>query len=343
MAMLLPMLAEADDDARLGVVVREGPRDATIITRLRGQLADLTEVTLEVEPSGDAIEPTLDGQLVAAERIGAAHDARVVVWFVSRGKKLAVAIATPKDHRLFVREIPSAAESAMAEAAAIAVRGAVRSIALGGTIGIEVKPVPAEDAELPASKRVPEPAPEPTRTTTASDDRTMIFAALGWQVALDGGAAHGAHAVMQRTTLAHGAWGASLTLALGASLDWPAASDVALDVSRSGALLGGERRLGGGLAIGIGAGALVYHRATSSAPAGLAPTPSNSTLAFAGAAELAWHARLAGRIGLVASAGVDIVAGAPEAAIMRDGTVEVVDTIRAVQPRASLAVEVGSW
>ena len=103
MVLLLPMLASADDE-RLGVVVREGSRDAMIVTRLRGQLADLDGVVLESE-SG-AVEPTLEGQLAAAERIGAAHDARVVVWFIARGKKLAVAIATPRDHRLFVREIP---------------------------------------------------------------------------------------------------------------------------------------------------------------------------------------------------------------------------------------------
>ncbi|NVB76801.1 MAG: hypothetical protein HOV81_00265 [Kofleriaceae bacterium] len=327
-------MARADDE-QLTVVVREGARDATIVTRLRGQFADLDGVTLELEPS-DAIEPALDGQLAAAERLGAAHDARVVVWFIPRGKKLAVAIATPRDHRLFVREIPPAAESTMAEAAAIAVRSAVRSIALGGTIGVEVKPEPIEPPKAvePAAPVTPVP-PHASSTTLA--------AALGWQATFDGGADHGAHAVTQRTTLARGAWAASLTLSLGAPLEWRAATDVVLDVSRSSALLGGERRIGGGLALGLGAGALVYHRSTQSAPSGLASTPSNSTVAFAGALEVTWRARIAGSVGILASAGVDVVAGAPEAAISRGATVEVVDSIRPVQPRASLALEVGAW
>src|SRR4051812_15579101 len=181
MCVLLPIAARADD--RVGVVVRAGSRDATIVTRLRGQLADLEGVTVTVDDG--AVEPTLEGQLAAAERIGA----RVVVWFIPRGKTLAVAIATPRDHRLFVREIPQSSESATAEAAAITVRTAVRAIALGGTIGIEVAPV---------APPAPEPVPPPVVRVEAS---TTIAASLGWQLAFDGGADRGAHALVQRTTV----------------------------------------------------------------------------------------------------------------------------------------------
>jgi hypothetical protein len=348
MVLLLPMIARADepagptvaapaveaaDGARLGVVVREGARDRTIVERLRGQLADLDGVALVVEATA-AVEPTLDAQLATAERLAASRDARVVVWFVARGRSLAVAIATPRDHRLFVREIPLAADSTMAEAAAIAVRGAVRAIALGGTIGVEVKrepvdvPPPVEPIEVPRAQ-----------PTTA----TMIDAALGWQVALDGGPARGSHALVQRTTIARGAWAASLAITLGVPLEWRAADDVALDLARSGGTLGGERRFGGGLAVGAGAGALVYQRSTRAAPAGLAPTPSNSTVALVSGVEVTWRARVSGRIGIVACAGVDVVTGAPEAAIVRDAMVEVVDAIHPVQPRGSISVEVGSW
>jgi hypothetical protein len=332
MVLLVPMLAQADE--RLGVVVRQGAHDTTIVQRLRGQLADLNDVTLDID--ANEIEPTLDGQLATAERLGAEHDARVVVWFVTRGKKLEVAVATPRDHRLFVREIPAAGDSSMAEAAAIAVRSAVRSIALGGTIGIEIKPQP---------ERAPEPEPTveaPVAVPAARAPSTNIEASLGWQVALDGGAAPGAPALVQRTTIARNTWAGSLSLSLGVPLEWRAANDVALDVSRSGAILGGEHRFGS-LSLGVGAGALLYHRSTSTAPSGLVPTPSNSTLAFAGAVEGAWRVKLGGRIGLVALLGLDVVAGAPAAAVSRSGTVEVVDTIGPLQPRASLALEVGSW
>lgn len=334
MVVLLHTTAWADD-ARLRVVVREGARDGTIVERLRGQLADLEDVVLEVEPASAAVEATLDAQLATADQLGTAHDARVIVWFVPRGRTLAVAIATPRDHRLFVREIPTGAESAVAEAAAIVVRGAVRSITLGGTIGVEVKREPVEP-----------PAPvEPieVHTATHTSTRTTLDAALGWQVAIDGGAQRGAQALVQRTTLARGPWAASLAITLGVPLEWRAGSDVALDVTRSGAALGGERRLGGGLALGLSAGAVVYHRSTSSAPTGLAPTPSNSTVAFASGVEIAWRAHVVGPLGVVACAGVDVVVGAPEAAIARDTMVEVVDTIHAVQPRASLSLEVGAW
>lgn len=334
MVLLLHSTARADD-ARLGVVVREGAHDATIVERLRGQLADLDDIALEVVPSGAATEATLDAQLAAADQLAAGHDARVVVWFVPRGHTLAVAIATPHDHRLFVREIPTGADSAVAEAAAIVVRGAVRSIALGGTIGVEVNPSTSEP-----EARV---APIEVRTEPHRSAATRLAASLGWQVAIDGGAERGAQALVQRTTLAHGTWAASLSITLGVPLEWRAASDVALDVARSGAALGGERRLGGGLALGIAAGALVYHRSTSTAPAGLAPTPSNSTIAFVSGIELSWRAHLAGPLGLVACAGVDVVVGAPEAAVARDTMVETVDAVRAVQPRASLSLEVGAW
>src|SRR5258707_353865 len=80
-------------------------------------------------------------------------------------------------------------------------------------------------------------------TTTKRTTRVALDGALGWQVALDGGARRGAHALVQRTTFGVGAWGASLAVTLGAPLEWQAGNDVVLDVSRSGAIVGGERRL----------------------------------------------------------------------------------------------------
>lgn len=328
MILLLPMVARAD---RLGVAVREGPHDAVILERLRGQLADLEDIELTVDAS--APEPTLDAQLASAERIASEHGARVVVWFVPRGRAIEVAIATPAEHRLFIREIPPATDSTMAEAAAIAVRFALRAIAAGGTIGIEL-PVVAPHEPAPA------PAPAPPVPATPG---FALEASLGWQATLDGGPSPAAQALVQRTSLARGPWAASLALALGVPGTWRPAPDVALDVSRSGALLELERRLGGGFAAGLGAGALIYHRSTTAAPSGLAPTPSASTPAFAATAELSWHAHVARRIGIVVALGVDVVAHAPAASLARDNTVEVAGTIRAAQPRASVAVEIGSW
>ena len=332
MLLLLPVVARAD---RLVVAVRQGPHDALIVERLRGQLADVDDIALTVDPASP--EPTLEAQLATAEHLAADRGARVVVWFVPRGHALEVAIATPAEHRLFIRELPPATESTMAEAAAIAIRGALRAIAEGGTIGVELPA--AHPANTP-----PEPPPAPElRAPAPASPRLALEASLGWQAALDGGPSHGAQALVQRTSLARGPWAASLSLALGVPGTWRPAPDVALDVSRSGALLEVERRIGGGLAAGLGAGALLYHRSTSAAPSGLTPTPSASTAAFAATAELSWHAHVSHGVGIVVGAGVDVVAHAPAASLAREGMVEVAGTIDAVQPRASIAVEVGSW
>ena len=55
--------------------------------------------------------------------------------------------------RLFVREIPAADPSAVAEAAAVAARGALRAIGDGGTIGVEVSA--ARPAEVPKFRYSP--------------------------------------------------------------------------------------------------------------------------------------------------------------------------------------------
>lgn len=329
MLLLLPVVARAD---RLVVAVRQGPHDALIVERLRGQLADVEDIALAIEPG--SAEATLDAQLAAAEHLAADRNARVVVWITPRGRALEVAIATPADHRLFVREIPPATESTMAEAAAIAIREAVRAIAAGGSIGVEV----------PAASAPPAPEPhEPPPPVATAAPTFALEASLGWQDALDGGPSRGAQALVQRTSLSRGPWAASLALSLGIPATWRPAKDVALDVSRSGGLLEVERLVGGGIAVGGGAGGLIYHRSTTTAPAGLTATPSTSTLAFAATAEVSWHVHLAHRLGLVVAAGLDIVAHAPEASLSRDGMVEVAGTIRAAQPRASVALEVGSW
>ena len=318
--------ASADPDV-VRVVVRDGGA-ALAVSRLRGQLADL-EVDVRMAPG--ALEPTLDAQLATAAHLAEAEGARAVVWFVPHGRGIAVAIATPADHRLFVREIPAADASAVAEAAAIAARGAVRAILLGGTIGVEVPTAPA--MQQPDDDRVPL-APH-----VASRERTGLEAALGWQVALDNGADRGAHAIAQRTSLARGAWAGSLALTLGAPMHHAGQSGVTLELSRTGAALGIERRLGA-FAIGISAGALLYHRTTLAAPDGLAPTPDASTVAFAFGPEVTWRWRI-GHVGVVATAGLDVVAGAPDPVIVDNGAIVPVGHVRALQPRLSLSVFAG--
>ncbi|HET7506337.1 MAG TPA: hypothetical protein VFK02_35200 [Kofleriaceae bacterium] len=305
----------------LAVVVRDGGDATLAVARLHGQLADL-EIDLRIERG--PIEPTLDGQLEAAARLAADQGARAVVWFVPRRGGLVVAIATPADHRLFVREIPAAAASTIAEAAAVAARSALRAIADGGTIGVEV---PIDRAA---------PAPAPAAPAPAAPARRLGLAiAIGWQVALDGGADAGAHALAGRTTATSGPWGAVLAVSWGPALRRRAdgAAGVTVDLSRSSAALGVERRFGE-LALGAAAGVILYHRATIATPADLSATAATTTAAFVAGPELRWQWRPGGgAIGAAATAGLDLVLGAPDPAIERGMDVASLGALHTLQPR----------
>jgi hypothetical protein len=226
-----------------------------------------------------------------------------------------------------VRELPRGNSSALAEAEAVAARGALQAIAAGGTIGITVEPKPVQrnDAAIAAPTVAPEVAPG-----------LSIEAMLGGQVAIDGGADHGAYAIAQRTTLARGAWAGSLALALG--LPGTHAGTTEVELARSGGALGVERRFGA-FAIGLAAGALIYRRSTVTTPSDLAATRASTTVAFAAGPELHYRwqpGRIA--IGFELVVGVDVVAGAPELAVTRGTTIESLGTLWSVQPHVILGL-----
>jgi hypothetical protein len=307
------------------LVVVRGSGDDLALVRLRGQVADL-DVELTFAPG--ALEQTLDAQLATAARLAEDNHARVVVWFVPRARGGAVAIAMPADHRLFVRELPRGDSSALAEAEAVAARGALQAIAAGGTIGIAVEPAPSvvtsTDVEV-APPTVPEPEPG-----------LGIEAALGGQVAFDGGADRGAYAIAQRTTLARGAWAGSLGLALGFPGTRAGATEV--ELARSGGALGVERRFGG-FAVGLAAGPILYRRSTVTTPSDVSATRASTTIAFAIGPELRYRWQ-PGRVaaGLELAAGVDLVAGAPELAVARGTEIESLGRLWSVQPHVMLGL-----
>jgi hypothetical protein len=313
-------------------VARDGGDSRLVVTRLRGQLADL-DVALTLAPG--PIEAALDAQLAAANRLAAASGARAVVWFVARGGGLAVAIATPADHRLLVREIPPAEPSAVAEAAAVAVRGALRAIGEGGRIGIEVP-----DGELPPPAVLA--GPSPARTTPPAPRALGVTLDIGWQVALEGGADAGAHAVTQRTTVASGPWGILLALSWGPALGHTGAQSgdpaVRIDLSRSSVAAGVERRFGD-VALVATAGAVLYRRTTTVTPADLSATPAATTAAFVAGPELRWQWRPSGAaIGVAAAAGLDVAIGAPDLAVARGAELVSIGAVRTLQPRFMAAV-----
>ncbi|MCE9576952.1 MAG: hypothetical protein K8W52_27645 [Deltaproteobacteria bacterium] len=303
----------------MAVVVRAGSGDTALaVARLRGQLADLD---LAITDAPGRLEPSLDAQFATAARLAEKEQARAVVWFIARDGGIAVAVATPADHRLFVRVIPPAEPSTVAEAAAVAARGALRAIALGGSIGVEVPPPPP----------VVVPAMRP---------QGSLEVALGWQLALDGGADGGAHALAERTMWHRGAWAGGLAIAFGPPRP---RHDVNadLELSRTGAALVAEWRAGG-FAIGLSAGAILYRRTTIATDTGLAATPGATTVAFGGGPALRWHWRPRHLpLGIEAGAGLDVVLGAPTLAISRAGTVQSLGAIRVAQPWFGLSVIAG--
>jgi hypothetical protein len=180
-------------------------------------------------------------------------------------------------------------------------------------------------------------APPPARASLG------LELAVGWQVALDAGADAGAHAVAQRTSLVRGAWAASLALSLGPALreDAPSgeAPGVAVELSRSSAMLGVERRWAS-LVLAASAGAVVYHRTTVATSPELAPTPAATTVRFVASPELRWQWRPS-RVGVELAAALDIVPGAPDLAVTRGAMVASLGALREVQPRLSLRIVVG--
>ena len=327
-------LSRAAIAAPLEVVLRDGGEAPLAIARLRGQLADL-DVTIATERA--PIEAALTAQLTTAARMAANHHARAVVWFTARGGGLVVAIATPADHRLFVREIPAADASAVAEAAAVAVRGALRAIGEGGTIGVEVPAAP-----VPSMPSMPIPAPAPAREPGPP---IGVELAVGWQIVFDGGADHGAQALAQRTSVTRGDWAGNVAVSLGPALrrDAPAAAQpgLAIELSRSTATLGVERRFAG-FALGAAAGVVVYPRSTVATAAALAATPAATTVRFVGGPELRWQWRPGGgHVGVEAVGGLDVVPGAPEPVVERGQTIVSLGALHALQPRVSVRIVVG--
>jgi hypothetical protein len=320
-AILLVAAGAAADGLRV-VVRHAGGADDLAVERLAGHVVDL-----DVEPIAwaGALEPHLDAQIAAAPALARRHDATAVVWFHPAGAALLVVVATPGDRRVFVREIDAGTASATAEAAAQAARTAIRAIALGGTIGVELPP----DVDVEA-----EPEPEALRPP-----RLRWHGGVGWQVAVDRGADLGAHAAWQRLGAARGGWGAALALSVGPPLRRD--GEVVVRLSRSALLAVGEHHRGP-WRLGLGVGPVLSPRATVEVPAGLEATGNQAQLAVALAPEVRWQLRPGrGAWGIEVVAGLDVVVGAPELAVDREGAVEILAKITTLQPRLGVGLVVG--
>jgi hypothetical protein len=310
----------------LRVVVRHaGGGDDVAVERLAGHVVDLDVEAIAEEGK---LERTLDDQIEAAEQLADEHDAAAVVWFRADQRRITVVVSTPRERRVFVREIDAGDPSANAEAAAQAARTALRALSLGGSIGVS----------LPEPE--PEPEPEPVKPLPTAPAGWRWHGGGGWQVALDRGADAGAHAIWQRLGVSRGRWSGSVELSLGPPVRKDT-GDVTVELSRSAAFAVVELRLGAFRA-GLGAGPVLYHRATVDVAPGLEATDSAAQVGFALAPAVRWVTRPGGAAwGFEVAIGLDAVFGAPELAVDEGGMVETLAEIATLQPRIGLGIVVG--
>ncbi len=336
--------AFADD---LATVIRiADDADKQIAKRIEGQTVDL-DVTLVRERTGP-IEDGLSRQFQTATRIAEERGADVVVWFRRDDDATIVYVADPRAGTLFARRIGAASDTAVAEAAALVVRSALRALAAGGTIGVEAPPPPPPEPETdpeppPDPKPAPPPPPPPTRSTP-----TRWHAAVGWQASIDGESPSGQHGLAVEIGFARRRF--TLALAGVASLPVTLEDDLtAVDLARHSvaiaALYSVHRTDTLDVSIGLAVGGAAFARSTTATKdPGVAATPATTTLAGVIGPELRarWTLSPGAGIAIDLTVGADAVAGAPELGYEVDGTFEVRNSLWPAQPKVGLRMVVQS-
>lgn len=320
-ALLTVCAGSARAGTPLRVLVLAGSeRERELASRIRGQTADLDAVvTIERSPSTD-----IASQFAAARAAAARAD--VVVWFGDGRGGWVVYVA--RGERVLVRRIAGASgamsESASLEAAALAVRTAVRGLAAGGEIDVEEPPA-----------EIPPPALRP-------------WAELGWAGVLDGGRATGHHGVTARLGGAWGRWSAGLGLGFhpAASLGRPGArfeagrQQAALVLGAE--LLAIEPKPRWSLCLEFGLGATRFPRVTTEVGAGLSPTAARSSWSLVATPALRASRRLFSGTWLALGLGADLLAQPPEFGVSGSGGFERVAALGWAEPRLSLSLRYDS-
>ena len=325
------------------VLVRvDGRADEALHARVRGQASDL-DVRLEVRRG--TIEGALREQIAAAMTLARERGVRAVVWFVTAEREVVVHVLEPGASRVLARRVtaeePGArGRSAMLEAAAVVVRGALRALAAGGEIGVVV--VAAPERSEPPARPTPAPvAPAPKVLALAPppvEARPFALEVSG-QIVADGAVLHaGLGARLDRRI-------GRLTVGLCGATGPPAGRDdgrTVVELSRHHAALAVTYALTEGdvrLELGLAGGVVAYQRSTTVAR-NLQATPGRTTVGGLVAPEARLKIRLSGPFALVASAAADVVGGAPELVYETGTGVEVRDRLWVVQPRVGLALTI---
>jgi hypothetical protein len=309
-----PRVAQAEPARMVAVVLVADDGEAELAERVEGQTSDL-ELALVIERRGPGATGS-GPELSEAAGIAGRHRARVVVWFARDASSWLVHVAEPAEDREFVRRVAARgdlASSATAEGVALVVRGSLRALAAGGTIGVAGPPPPR--------------------------DQRRAFAALGWRgVTGAGPAIH--HGVAARAGYGFGRWHTDLATTFyprvaltseNTTIDlerWSFAAGFGVELGAAPAADGVGWRAG----FAIDAGATRFSRVTTSAGELLSPTPPETTWSATAAARARVARRVSGRLWLELAAGVEFLLRAPEFGVSNGGTFVIHTRLRPVEP-----------
>ncbi|MFK7985098.1 MAG: hypothetical protein AB8I08_03630 [Sandaracinaceae bacterium] len=303
--------------------------DPELASRIRGQIGDL-DYRARFEAGGvhDAAEA----------RAAGAQEAAVVFWTRDDGT-LTLHVLEVASGRTLTRQLARSPDdttgSAMLEAAALIVRGALRDIAAGVPLPTDGTAAPAEVAD--------EAEPEPT-VTEPSPAAAQVQLGLAWRAGIDGRSPAGLHEgggwlALRWSRLRVGASaGASVPVTTTDAL-----ANVTLWGVRLAAVVGADVLANPewGLVLGAELGASLWHRRTTSLSAEATAADDAWTASLLLAPTVTWEAFPAvfdGHLGLLVSAGADIVPQAPRFVYQRGADRIERGQLWPVQPWLRLAV-----
>lgn len=339
----------------IAVLRTSSPDDEALASRVQGQISDLP-VELRVRPAAAPGPGAVDPWRAAVELAGS-ESARVVLWFDQEPDAIGVHLAEPATRRLFFRRVQAdtrhggMGRSALAEAAALVVRSALKALEAGRQLGEEVPEVEPPDEEPPDEEPPPPPsAPSPEELPLAAPPSSTPVReagwvlAVGWQATVDGSSPWGQQGPQVSVGWETGRLRARVLVqaSLPASL-LDEHTRVSLSRHTVGGGVGGSMRLTERLRLGVdlGVGVAGFLRSTVALGPEVMASPARLTLAPYISPELSARWR-SGPVTLEASVAVDVLAGVPVLGYLRGEEFIPRAPLWVAQPRFGLAILMGA-